>query len=161
MLWVRLGSETVRPAQAGLKLFRTMPLGRASDLNTLIVYNPAHHCSNTPHEHRKATGFNPCIPPLSIFTCAVSTLSKSGVHNEGNCLKSGDFPAWITKTCTVFIEVSSHASSLSIQFSSGASVYCIGEMVTPQYTLDHSWCWILSWKHIEILTTIRVYIKFG
>ena len=124
MLWVRLGSETVRPAKTGLLLLRTMPLGRASDLNTLIVYDLVHHSLNTPHKHQKATGFNLCIPPHSILTCAVSTLSKSGVHNEGNCLKSGDFRS-DHHTCTVFKEVSSHASSLSIQYSILPRIQCL------------------------------------
>ena len=102
----------------------SMPLGRASDFNTLIVYNPAYHSSYTPREHRKVTGFNLCIPPHSILTCAVSTLSKSGVHNEGNCLKSGDFRS-DHHTCTVFKEVSSPASSLSIQYSILPRIQCL------------------------------------
>lgn len=148
MRWVRLGSETVKTCKCWPLLHRTMPLGQASDFNTLIVYNLACHGSHTPHERQKVTGLNPCMPPLSILTCAVSTLTKPGVHNEGNYLAPGDFYAMAHHTCTVFIEVSSLTSSLSIQFSSCDLVHCIGEMATPQYTFDHSWCLILSWKHI-------------
>lgn len=119
MRWVWARFRDSKTSASWSLLHRTMPLGRASDFNTLIVYNLACHGSHTPHERQKVTGLNPCIPPHSILTCAVSTLTKPGVHNEGNCLTPGDFYAMAHHTCTVFIEVSSHAPSLSIQFGNG------------------------------------------
>ena len=73
MFWVQLGSANSKTCKQVTYYFLYALGTNFGQDDTLIVIQSGLYSLNTSHKHQKATGFTLCIPPHSIFTCAVST----------------------------------------------------------------------------------------